>query len=116
VACAGSSFAAATPEEVAQLGTTLTAWGAIKAGNKDGTIPAYTSGGIKPPANYDPKTPNVRPDPFAHEKPLFSITAANMAQYAEKLSAGVQAVFKKYPDYRMDVYPTHRTSRHGWSA
>jgi len=112
IACAGSAFAAAIPEELSQLGTTLTPWGATKAGNKDGTIPEYTPGGIKPPASYDPKKPHVRPDPFASEKPLFSITAANVAQYADKLSAGVQAMFKKYPGYRMDVYPTHRTANY----
>lgn len=67
-----------TPEEIKQLGTTLTPWGAIKAGNADGSIPAYT-GGIEPPASYDAKKPQFRPDPFAAEKPLFSITAANMA-------------------------------------
>mgnify|MGYP000908958050 FL=1 len=83
----GAALAVATPEEIKQLGTTLTPWGAIKAGNADGSIPAYT-GGIEPPASYDAKKPQFRPDPFAAEKPLFSITAANMAKYEDKLSAG----------------------------
>ena len=45
---AGSALAAVSADEAKQLGTTLTAVGAEKAGNKDGTIPEYT-GGIKAP-------------------------------------------------------------------
>ena len=45
------AFAAVSADEAKQLGTTLTAVGAEKAGNKDGTIPEYT-GGIKPPADF----------------------------------------------------------------
>jgi len=108
-ALAGPAAATATPEEIKTLGTTHTLWGAEMAGNKDGTIPAYT-GPIKPPASYDAKNPGVRPDPFAAEKPLFSIDAKNMAQYADKLSPGIQAVLKKYATYRIDVYPSHRTA------
>jgi hypothetical protein len=108
-AFAGSVLAAVTPEEAKQLGATLTPWGAIKDGNKEGTIPAYT-GPIKPPASFDPKNPAVRPDPFADEKPLFSINAKNMDKYADKLTEGSKALMKKYPTFRIDVYPTHRTA------
>jgi Protein of unknown function (DUF1329) len=106
---AGSALAAVSAEEAKQLGTTLTAIGAEKAGNKEGTIPAYTGEGVKPPANYDPKKPQDRPNPYANEKPLFSITAQNAAQYADKLD-GTMELFKKFPDFRMDIYPTHRSS------
>ena len=41
---AGSARAAVSADEAKQLGTTLTAIGAEKAANKDGTIPAYTGG------------------------------------------------------------------------
>lgn len=111
VAFSTAAIAAASEEEAKQLGTTLTPWGAIKAGNKDGSIPAYT-GPVKPPASFDPKNPGHRPDPFADEKPIYSITAKNMERYADKLSEGMKAVFKKYPDFRMDVYPTHRTANY----
>ena len=109
-AFAGSAFAAVSADEAKQLGNTLTAIGAEKAGNKEGTIPAYTGEGVKSPAGWDalPK-PTGRPDPFASEKPLFSITAQNAAQYADKID-GMADMFKKYPSFRMDVYPTHRTS------
>jgi len=108
---AGASLAAVSAEEAKQLGTTLTPWGAIKAGNADGSIPAYT-GPIKPPASFDPKNPGHRPDPFADEKPLFSIDAKNMDQYADKLSEGIKAMLKQYPTYRLDIYPSHRTANY----
>lgn len=103
--------AGATPEEIKKLGTTLTIWGAEMAGNADKTIPPYT-GGINPPADYDPSKPGFRPDPFAGEKPLFSITAANADKYADKLTEGVKEMLKKYPSFRIDVYPTHRTAKY----
>lgn len=99
---------AATPEEAARLKGDLTPMGAEKAGNKDGTIPAWT-GGYTTPIPGD-KPGGRRGDPFANEKPLFSITSKNMEQYAEKLSDGLKAMLVKYPEYRLDVYPTHRTA------
>ncbi|MFC5463085.1 DUF1329 domain-containing protein [Massilia niabensis] len=103
-----TAYAAPSAEEVKQLGASLLPWGAEKAGNKDGTIPAYT-GQIKVPASYDPKKPGVRPDPFADEKPMFSIDAKNMDKYADQLSDGVKAMLRKYQTFRLDVYPSHRT-------
>nr|WP_320326999.1 DUF1329 domain-containing protein [Pseudomonas sp. P1B16] len=50
------------------------------------------------------------PDPFPEENPIVSITEKNVSQYADKLSDGVIALLKKYPSYRVDVYPTHRTA------
>ncbi|RMS41776.1 hypothetical protein ALP71_04529, partial [Pseudomonas coronafaciens pv. garcae] len=48
-------------------------------------------------------------NPYASEKPLFIITAANVEQYKDKLAPGQYAMFKRYPDsYRIPVYPTHR--------
>jgi hypothetical protein len=103
-----AALAAVTADEAKQLrGDKLTAFGAEKAGNKEGTIPPYTGKGAKAPASYDLKDPGQRPSPYAGEKPLFTITAQNAAQYADKLD-GLSEVFKRYPAYRMDVYPTHR--------
>lgn len=107
VAC--PAFASSSAEEISQLGATLTPWGAEKAGNKDGSIAAY-NGPIKPPASYNPAKPGIRPDPFASEKPLYSIDAKNMDKYADKLSEGNKVMLKKYPGYRVDVYPSHRTA------
>jgi hypothetical protein len=103
------TFAAVSPDEAKQLGgSTLTAFGAEKAGSADGSIPAYTGGLTQPPAGFVPNS-GKWPDPFKDEKPLFSVTAANMAQHAEVLTPGVQALLKRFDDYRVDVYPTHRT-------
>jgi hypothetical protein len=101
--------AAVSAEEANQLGTTLTLVGAEKAGNKEGTIPEYTGGLTTPPAAFV-KGSNVRPDPFADEKPLLSIDAKNLDQYADKLTEGTKALMKAHPSYRIDVYPTHRTA------
>jgi hypothetical protein len=106
----GAALAAPTAEEVKQLGTTLTAWGAIKAGNADGTIPPYEGGLTTPPPNYDKSNPGWRPDPFPNDKPLFKIDASNMDQHADKLSDGIKAMLKKYPTFHLNVYPTRRTA------
>jgi len=103
------ALAAVTAEEAAKLKGPLTPFGAERAGNKEGTIPAWEGGFTKVPPGY--KSGEVRPDPFANEKPLFSISGKNADQYANRLSEGVKALLKKYPDtFRLDVYPTHRTA------
>jgi len=99
--------AAVTLEEAATLGTTLTGIGAEMAGSADGRIPAFT-GGLPPPAGY--KSGDGRlVDPFAGEKPLQVITRANVDGSAAQLTAGTQELFRRHPDSRVDVYPTHRT-------
>ncbi|WP_311224105.1 MULTISPECIES: DUF1329 domain-containing protein [unclassified Acidovorax] len=100
--------AAASPEEAAQLKTTLTPFGAERAANKDGTIPAWDGGLTKAPAGY--RNGDPRPDLFPGEKPRLQINVKNMDQHADKLTDGVKALMKKYPDFRIDVYPTHRTA------
>lgn len=100
--------AAVSAEEAKALGTTLTPIGAEKAANKDGTIPAYTGGLTTPPAGYKAGD-GIRPNPFAGEKPRLTIDAKNMAANAANLTEGTKALLQKYPSYRVDVYPTHRT-------
>ena len=90
------------------LKSTLNPLGGLRAGNAEGTIPAWTGEIIPLPADYQPGTP--RPDPFAGEQPVFSVTPANMAKYQDKLTQGDIYLLHTYPDYRMDVYPTHRTA------
>ena len=88
----------------------LTPFGAEKAGSADGVIPAYTGGIAAMTTLPTGAAAEKLADPFAGEKPLYSITAANVSQYAGKLTAGAQALLKRYPEYRIDVYPTHRTA------
>ncbi|MES2944500.1 MAG: DUF1329 domain-containing protein [Pseudomonadota bacterium] len=105
---AGAGQAGVSPEEAAKLKTELTPLGGERAGNKDGSIPPWTGGYTTPLAGFT--NGGRRSDPFASEKPLLSITAANMAQHADKLTDGTQALLKKYPSFRVDVYKTHRTA------
>jgi hypothetical protein len=108
-AAACCAHAGVTADEAAKLKTTLTPLGAEKAANAAGTIPAWT-GGFTTPIPGD-KPGGRRGDPFKGEKPLYSVTAANMAQHADKLTDGVKAMLRKYPaTYRLDVYATHRTA------
>src|SRR3954468_17769341 len=113
LAAASGPFAAVPAADAAKLGAELTPMGAEKAANADGTIPAWT-GGIKSAAeagfpHY--KTGDQHPDPYANDKPLFTITADNMGQYAAKLTEGQKKLLQQYKStYKMVVYPTHRSA------
>ncbi|NIA52453.1 DUF1329 domain-containing protein [Massilia sp. TW-1] len=103
------ALAAVGNDEARQLGTTLTEFGAIKAGNKEGTIPAYTGGLTKAPPGFR-RDSGFWVDPYRDEKPLYRINAGNMEQYADKLSAGQKKLLRQNPDYYLDIYPTHRSA------
>ena len=105
---AAPASAKLTDAEVARLGADLTPVGAEKAGNKDGTIPAWTGGLCAPPAGWTPAQGYV--DPFASDKVLFTISKANAAQYKDKLTPGTLAMLDKYPEFKMNVYQTRRTA------
>ncbi|MFK7886026.1 MAG: DUF1329 domain-containing protein [Gammaproteobacteria bacterium] len=105
---AAPAMAGVSAEEAARLGADLTPLGGERAGNEAGTIPEWTGGVTTPPAGYTPG--DHHPDPFADDAPLFTITAANMAEYADMLTVGNKALLKKYPDYKMVVYPTRRSA------
>ncbi|WP_395703435.1 DUF1329 domain-containing protein [Aquabacterium sp.] len=105
---AATTHAAISADEAKALGQSLTAIGAEKAGNKDGTIPAYTGGLTSAPAGFKPGD-GVRPNPFAADKPRLQIDAKNMAAHAAQLTEGSKALLQKYPTFRIDVYPTQRS-------
>jgi len=99
-------MAAVSDSEAAKLGTTLTPMGAEKAGNANNTIPAWTPLPTNAGAVDDR---GFLANPYASEKPLFTITAQNVEQYKDKLAPGQYAMFKRYPDtFKMPVYPSHR--------
>ncbi|MBI2381186.1 MAG: DUF1329 domain-containing protein [Gammaproteobacteria bacterium] len=104
----GPALAKVDAEQALRLGQALTPLGAETAGNATGTIPAWEGGLKKPVPGYEKGAHH--PDPYAADKPLFTITAANMAQYAANLSPGQQALLKAYPDWRMQVYPSRRSA------
>ncbi|BCX70439.1 MULTISPECIES: DUF1329 domain-containing protein [Pseudomonas] len=103
---ATSVMAAVPAAEADKLGKSLTPMGAEMAGNADGSIPAW-----KPmPKNAGTAdSKGFLSDPYASEKPLFTITAQNVDQYKDKLAPGQYAMFKRYPEtFKMPVYPSHR--------
>jgi hypothetical protein len=102
-------WAAVSATEAQELGKTLTPFGAIKAGNAEGTIPAWDGGLTTIPPGFVPDS-GFWVDPFKDEKPVMRIDAKNMDKYADKLSEGQKALLKKYPDYYLDIYPSHRTT------
>jgi len=111
VLVAGAVFASGTlakSADAGKLGKSLTPVGAERAGNKDGSIPEWTGGITQPPAGY--KVGMHHPDPFASDKSVLTIDAKNYKKYAEQLGAGQIAMFEKYPDWKMLVYPTRRSA------
>ena len=93
-------------DEADHLGKDLTPVGAEKAGNKDGSIPEWTPGKKSGPLSGEYVTDPV----IDAEKPLFTITRANLAKYQDKLTEGHKYLLKSYDDYKMNVYPSHRVA------
>jgi len=96
------------PEQIARLGADLTPLGGERAGNAAGTIPEWTGGIARPPEGFQPG--DHHPDPFAEDEPLFTISAENLDQHRDVLTAGHQALLETYPDFYMKVYPTRRSA------
>ncbi|RMR37147.1 DUF1329 domain-containing protein [Pseudomonas syringae group genomosp. 3] len=95
--------------DVTLLGSRLTPLGGEMAGNDAGSIPAWSGGITRPPPGYKGSgTRHV--DPYAADKPLFTITHANLEHYRARLTPGQVAMFETYPDtYQMPIYPTRRS-------
>jgi hypothetical protein len=104
-----TALAAVSPEQAAQLGKTLTPVGAEMAGNADGSIPPWDPKGTPVPPNFVAGSDNYV-NPYADEKPLYTIDGSNWKEYAEILTVGTQALFEKYgkDGFKMHVYPSHR--------
>ena len=87
----------------------LTPSGANPKANADGSIPAW-DGGLKDPHPGYPGAPEARfPNIFPDDKSEFTITAANMGQYKDKLTVGQMALLSKYDSYKMPVFKSRRT-------
>ena len=102
---AAPRLAAAQPDPTL-LTTTLTPLGGERAGNADGSIPAW-NGGLTGAALPEDQ-PVVRPV-FAGEPPLYQVSQGNMAQYANLLSDGTQKMITQF-GMSLKVYQTHRTA------
>ena len=108
VAMAAPASAKLSDADVARLGADLTPMGAEKAGNKDGTIPAWTGGLCAPPSGWSAAKGYV--DPFASDKVKFTISKANLAEHKDKLTPGMIALLTKHDVVKMNVYETRRTA------
>ena len=109
LAClAADALAGPRGDEVHRLSEDLTPVGAERGPNESGSIPAWTGGITEPPLPYEPG--DHHPDPFADEQALFRIDSANLEQHRESLGAGQAGMLSGYPDFYIDVYPSHRTA------
>ena len=83
---------------------TLTPVGAEQGADATGIIPAWLGG-----ATSAAQAQSVAQE-LAAEKPSFTITHTTYPTYAGALPEGLKALLARDPDFRMDVYPTHRTA------
>jgi len=104
-----AAMAKMSAEEVARLGQDLTPFGAEKAANADGSIPAWNGGITSAPEGYEPGMHHL--DPYSTDKVLFTIDKTNLDKYKANLSPGQIALFEAYPDtFKMPVYETRRSA------
>ncbi len=99
-------------EEAARLGDDLTPVGAEKAGNADGSIPAW-NGGLTSPADAghaDFQSGGHHPDPYADDRIITTIHQSNMSLFQDKLTAGHRTMLEMYDTFRMNIYPTRRSA------
>lgn len=111
MAVTGFANAAVSPQEAERLGQELTCVGAERAGNAAGTIPEFKGLYVGEVPGWDaaPHSGAHPIDPYAADQPILVITAANMAEHADQLTEGQQAMFKRYPEtYKINVYEGRR--------
>ncbi len=101
------AFAQSATPDPTLLTTTLTPYGAERAGNADGSIPAWTGGLTAPP--LPPDQPIDVQLPFANEPKLYTVDASNLSQYQDLISPGIQSMITNF-GFHLNVFPTHRTA------
>ncbi len=94
--------------QASRLGQDLTPLGGERAGNASGSIPAWDGGLATPPASYQPGMHH--PDPYAADPVRYVINAGNLEQYQDVLPEGIKTLLRTYPDYRLRVFPSHRSA------
>ena len=103
------AMAKSTAEQADKLGKELTPMGAVKAANKDGSIPEWTGGITKAPEGYNVGDHHL--DPFPNDKVKYTITSSNLAEHKELLSPGQIKLFETYPEtFKMNVFQTRRSA------
>ena len=114
MALAIDAHAYVSSQEAARLGTSLTSVGAEKAGNADGSIPPYSGGLTIAPSSFKAGD-SMRPDPFAHEKPLLVINGKNVdcvQRHADRHHPGVGPTLPRFSRRRVSD-PPHRIAAPG---
>ena len=105
-----SAAMADVPANVAnRLGQDLTPMGAEKAGSSAGvgSWSGQRIDGSALPQGYDG---GALPNPYASDKPLYTITAANAGDYDAQLTTGQKAMLATYPDtFKLNVYESRRS-------
>ena len=106
---ASAALAEVPASQAARLGADLTPMGAEKAGSNSG-VSSWSGRAINGSALLNGYDGGALPNPFASEKPRYTITAANAAQYDAQLTVGQKAMLATYPDsYKLNVYKSNRT-------
>ena len=98
------------PESVAdRLGKDLTPMGAEKAGSKSG-VDSWSGKAIDGSALLSGYDGGALPNPYASDKPSYTITSSNAAEYDAVLTEGQKALLATYPDtYKLNVYKSRRS-------
>lgn len=93
--------------DAAPVPVELTPFGAERAGNADGSIPAWQEAASSPDCAEAAEGSLCTPD--GGEPPLYVVDAANRALYDALLSDGQRALLDAHPDsYRLRVFATRR--------
>ena len=105
-----SAAMADVPANVAnRLGQDLTPMGAEKAGSDSG-VGSWSGVSIDGSALLQGYDGGALPNPYASDKPLYTITAANAGDYDAQLTTGQKALLATYPDtYKLNVYESRRS-------
>jgi len=105
-----SAAMADVPANVAnRLGQDLTPMGAEKAGSSAG-VGSWSGQRIDGSALLEGYDGGALPNPYASDKPLYTITAANAGDYDAQLTTGQKAMLATYPDtYKLNVYESRRS-------
>ena len=103
----GQAQAKVDATQADRLGRDLTPLGAERAGNAEGTIPAWT-GGVAAPESY--QVGMHHPDPYSADTVLYRIDSTNLSEHTQRLPAGLADLVQRYPDYYLQVFPTRRSA------
>ena len=105
---AGPAGAGVPDEQAARLLRDLTPLGAERAGNADGSIPAWDGGLAVAPDNIGYFGGHY-PDPFSDDPILLTIDKSNIGAHEAILTPGQRAMLETYPGYKLNIYPARRT-------